>query len=89
MGVLEKLNGATQIICLPWNAPSEDIDHNLGPVVQSIVSLTTSLRRQLLKYMPTKLSHTLLFWTAKDSNIFSTKNNSVFVIFTFENLTKR
>ena len=27
--------------------------------------------------------------TAKDSHIFSTKNNSVFVIFTFENLMKR
>ena len=52
-------------------------------VVQSIVSLTTSLRRQLVKYMPTKL-----FCTAKDSHIFPTKNNSVFVIFTFENLTK-
>ena len=30
-----------------------------------------------------------IFCTAKDSHIFSTKNNSVFVIFTFENLTKR
>ena len=29
-----------------------------------------------------------IFCTAKDSHIFSTKNNSVFVIFTFENLTK-
>ena len=29
-----------------------------------------------------------IFCTAKDSNIFSTKNNSVFGIFTFENLTK-
>ena len=70
----------------------------LGPVVQSIVSLTTSLRRQLVKYMLTKLSNTLLFFcwknvrifcSAKDSHIFSTKNNSVFVIFMFENLTKR
>ena len=62
-----------------------------GPVVQSIVSLTTSLRCQLVKYMPTKLSNTLLFLLekcAKDSHIFSTKNNSVFVIYTFENLTK-
>ena len=36
-----------------------------GPVVQSIVSLTTSLRRQLVKYMPTKLSNTLLFFVGK------------------------
>ena len=71
---------------------------DLGSVVQSIVSLTTSLRRQLVKYMPTNLSNTLLFFcrknvrifcAAKDSHIFLTKNNSVFVIFTFENLTKR
>ena len=48
---------------------------NLGPVVQSIVSLTTSLRRQLVKYMPTELSNTLLF--------FQQKNNSLFVILTF------
>ena len=36
-----------------------------GPVVQSIVSLTTSLRPQLVKYMPTKLSNTLLFFVGK------------------------
>ena len=30
-----------------------------------------------------------IFCSAKDSHIFSTKNISVFVIFTFENLTKR
>ena len=36
-----------------------------GPVVQSIVSLTTSLRRQLVKYIPTKLSNTLLFFVGK------------------------
>ena len=38
---------------------------DLGPVVQSIVSLTTSLRHQLVKYMPTKLSNTLLFFVGK------------------------
>ena len=37
----------------------------LGPVVQSIVSLTTSLRRQLFKYIPTTLSNTLLFFVEK------------------------
>ena len=31
------------------------------PIVQSIVSLTTSLRSQLIKYMPTTLTNTLLF----------------------------
>ena len=33
-----------------------------GPVVQSIVSLTTSLRCQFVKYMPTSLSNPLLFF---------------------------
>ena len=37
----------------------------LGPVVQSIVSLTTLLRRHLVKYMPTNLSNTLLFFVEK------------------------
>ena len=38
---------------------------NLGPVVQSIVSLTMSLRGQLVKDMPNKLSNPLLFFVAK------------------------
>ena len=57
------------------------ISRVLGLVVQSIVSLTTSLRRQLVKYMPTKLSNTVIFcWknvrifcTAKDPHIFQQK----------------
>ena len=62
----------------------------LGPVVQSIVSLTTSLRRQLNKYAWTTLSNMLLFcWKNVRSHIFSTKNDSIFVIFTFKILTKR
>ena len=36
-----------------------------GPVVQSIVSLTTSLRCQLVKYMLTKLSNTRSFFVGK------------------------
>ena len=44
-----------------------------GPVVQSIVSLTTSLRRQLVKYMPTKLSNTLLFLLEKCENLLHSK----------------
>ena len=69
----------------------------LGPVVQSIVSLTTSLRRQLVKYMPLNYQIHCYFLLEKCENLlhckgfslFSTNNNSVFVIFTFENLTKR
>ena len=38
---------------------------HVGPVVQSILSLTTSLRRHLVKYMPTTLSNTLLFFVGK------------------------
>ena len=36
-----------------------------GPVVQSIVSLTMLLRRQLFKYMWTTLSNVLLFFVEK------------------------
>ena len=63
-----------------------------GPIVQSIVSLTTLLRGHLVKYIPTTLSNTLLYFCwknvrifciAKDSHIFQTKNNSVFVILMF------
>ena len=62
----------------------------LGP--NNIVSLTTSLRRQFVRYMLTILSNQLLFFveknvrifcTAKDSHIFPTKDNSGFVIFSF------
>ena len=38
---------------------------NQGPVVQSIVSLTMLLRRQLVKYMPTTLSNRLLVFVGK------------------------
>ena len=49
-----------------------------GPIVQSIVSLTASLRRQLVKYMPTTYANTPFLWKnvrmqCKDSHIFSTK----------------
>ena len=37
----------------------------LGTVVQSIVILTTSLRLQPVKYMPTTLSNPLLFFVEK------------------------
>ena len=70
----------------------------LDPVVQSIVSLTISLRHKFVKQISAKVTNTLLFFveknvrilcSAKDSHIFSTKNNSVFVILMFEILTKR
>ena len=38
---------------------------HLGPVVHSIVSLTTSLRRQFVKYMLTILTNPLLFFVEK------------------------
>ena len=66
---------------------------DLGPSVQSIVILTKSLKHQLI--MQTTLSNTgvcvggggggLLFFVGK---IFSTKNNSVFVIFALKIVTK-
>ena len=60
-----------------------EIDYQ-GPVVQSIVNLTKSLKHQLIKYnMLTTLSNILLFLVekkcenliAKDSHIFPTKIN--------------
>ena len=48
----------------------------LGLVVRSIVSLTTSLRRQLFKYMWTTLFNMPLFfvfYSAKDSHFFNKK----------------
>ena len=38
---------------------------NWSPIVQSIVSLTTSLRRQFVKYMLTILSNPLFFFVEK------------------------
>ena len=70
----------------------------LGPVVQSIVSLTMSLRDQLVKCFTDFITkYTDIFWwknersfrTAKASHIFSTKNIGMFEILKFEILTKR
>ena len=58
-----------------------------GPVVQSIVSLTSSLRRQLVKYMPTTNQNPLLFFVGKCENLlhkiltFFQQKSCVFVIF--------
>ena len=50
-----------------------------GPVVQSILSLTSSLRGQLIKCFITLLPNTMIFFVEKigeafASHIFSTKN---------------
>ena len=42
-----------------------------GPVVQSIVSLTSSLRGQLVKYFATLLLHTLTFFVEKTREAFA------------------
>ena len=68
-----------------------------GPVVQSIVSLTSSLRGHLVKCFMTLLPNILIFFyekmskafTAKASHILSTKNIVLFEILTLEILTKR
>ena len=68
-----------------------------GPVVQSIVTLTSSLRGQLFKCFTTLYPNTLIlfvekdersFCSAKASLIFSTKNIGEFQILTFEISTK-
>ena len=51
---------------------------SLGPVVQSIVSLTTLLRRLLLKLMLTTLSNTLSFLLEKCENLLHCKRFSHF-----------
>ena len=66
-----------------------NIAPNLGPVIQNVVSLTLSLSPQFVNYISTSKANTVLFFVekmcnAKDSRIFSTKNNSVFVILPFE-----
>ena len=69
-----------------------------GPVVQSIVSLTSSLRGQLSKCFASFITkytdifcgkNEKSFCTAKAFHIFSTKNTGIFEILTFEILTKR
>ena len=72
------------LLVSPGKASMLLTDH-LYPVVQSIVSLTVSLRHKFVKQISGKVTNTLYFFNkkcenAKDSHIFSTKNNSVFVI---------
>ena len=68
------------------------LDVCLGPVVQNIVSLTSSLRGQLVKCLTTFLTNKLIFFVGKmrkASHICSTKNIGVFEILTFEILMTR
>ena len=69
-----------------------------GQVVQSIVSLTSSLRGQLVKCLTTSQPYTLVFFVEnmreafalrKLLTIFSTKNIVIFEILRFEILTSR
>ena len=79
---------------LSYYADVED----LGPVVQSIVSLTSSLRGQLIKCFTTLLPNLLIFYVQKMRAafalqklliFFSTRNNGIFKKLTSENLKKR
>ena len=56
-----KLNDLRKTVCL----------ENLGPVVQSIVSLTSSLRGQLVKYFTILLLNTLIFFVEKKREAFA------------------
>ena len=69
-----------------------------GPVVQSIVILTSLLRGQLIKCFTTLYPNTLIFFVEKMREafalqklftFFSTKNIGIFEILTFEILTSR
>ena len=51
---------------------------NQGPVVQSIVSLTMSLRRQLVKNMLTTYANTSLFLLEKCVNLLHCKRSHIF-----------
>ena len=56
--------------------------NTLGPVVQSIVSLTTLLRHSVVKYMPTTLAITLLFLLEKiESLIFFQSKITVYLYY--------
>ena len=82
-------------------AGSRERTHNLqllGPVVQSIVSLTSSLRGQLVKCFMTLLPNALIFFVEKMREafamqklltFFSIKNIGIFQTLTFEIITKR
>ena len=89
--ILQGLNWGCTICIIPQNG-------YLGPVVQSIVSLTSSLRGQLVKYFMTLSPNKQIFFVHKMREAFAMqnlltffqqKNIGVFEILTFEILTKR
>ena len=49
----------------------EQYDIDQGPVVQSIVSLTSSLRGQLIKYFTSLKTNTLIFFVEKMREAFA------------------
>ena len=66
--------------------------YHQGPDVQSIISLTSSLRGHFVKLFMTLLQNTLIFFAEKLRvqkllTFFSTKNFGAFEILTFEILT--
>ena len=71
---------------------------NLGPVVQSVVSLTSSLRVISLTVLADSMYNILIFFaeknvssfcTAKATHIFSAKNFSIFAYHSMKILTNR
>ena len=67
---------------------SNNIDDDVGPIVQSVVSLTSSLRVISLTVLAGSVYNILIFFaeknvssfcTAKATHIFSAKNFSIFV----------
>ena len=74
------------------------LESNLGPVDQSIISLTSSLRGQLVKCFTTLFPNTLIFFVEKMREAFALqklltffqqKKIGIFQILAFEILTKR
>ena len=69
------------------NTSCSEVKKKLGPVVQSVVSLTSSLRVISLTVLADSIYNTLIFFaeknvssfcTAKATHIFSAKNFSIF-----------
>ena len=69
--------------------PLKCVCNGLVPVVQSMVSLTSLLRGQVLNCCTTLLQNTLIHLQCKSFSYFSTKNIGLSEILTFEILMKR
>ena len=54
------------------------LEHALGPVVQSVISLTSLLRVILLTVLADSIYNILIFFAEKATHIFSAKNFSIF-----------